>query len=143
MSGVLFDLPHVVEAAERNLGDAGLKSRCQVASGSFFDAVPAGGDAYLLRHIIHDWYDEQATQILKNCRRALHDRAKLLVVEHVILPGNDPAPGKMLDLAMMVLPGGMERTEKQYRQLLAGAGLRLEKIVPTAADVSVIEARPD
>lgn len=142
MSGILFDLPHVVEAAEHNLSAAGLKTRCRTVGGSFFDAVPTGGDAYLLRHIIHDWYDEQSTQILKNCRRAMHDRAKLLVVEHVILPGNDPAPGKMLDLAMMVLPGGMERTEKQYRELFAGAGLRLERIVATAADVSVIEARP-
>ncbi len=110
--------------------------------GSFFETIPAGGDAYLLRHIIHDWYDEQSTQILAGCRRALHDKSRLLVVESVILPGNEPSIGKMLDLAMMVLPGGMERTEVQYRELFAKAGLKLERIVPTDADVSVIEARP-
>ena len=114
----------------------------KLAPGSFFESIPTGGDAYLLRHIIHDWYDEQSTQILKNCRQAMHAKARLLVVESVILPGNEPSVGKMLDLAMMVLPGGMERTEKQYRELFASAGLKLERIVPTAADVSVIEARP-
>jgi SAM-dependent methyltransferase len=142
MSGVLFDLPHVVEAAQGTIRSAGLESRLRTVGGSFFESVPSGGDVYLLRHIIHDWYDEQSTQILRNCRKALRDDARLLVVESVILPGNEPAVGKMLDLAMMVLPGGMERTEKQYRELFARAGFRLDKIVPTAAEVSVIEARP-
>ena len=142
LQGVLFDVPHVVEAAGLNFQDAGLAARCRSVGGSFFEEIPSGGDVYLLRHIIHDWYDQQATQILRNCRRAMHQGAKLLVVESVILPGNEPAIGKMLDLAMMVLPGGMERTETQYRALLAAAGLQLERIVPTAADVSVIEARP-
>jgi hypothetical protein len=142
VQGVLFDLPHVVEAAAPNFQQAGLAARHRNVGGSFFSEIPTGGDVYLLRHIIHDWYDEQATQILCNCRRAMHDGAKLLVVESVILPGNEPAVGKMLDLAMMVLPGGMERTEVQYRELFAAAGLRLDRIVPTAADVSVIEARP-
>jgi len=142
MKGVLFDLAHVVDAAQGNVRAAGLDARVRTVGGSFFEEVPAGGDVYLLRHIIHDWYDEQSTQILANCRKAMRDDARLLVVESVILPGNEPAVGKMLDLAMMVLPGGMERTQKQYRELFAGAGLRLERIVPTAADVSVIEARP-
>lgn len=142
MQGVLFDLPHVVEAAAPHFQKAGLAARQRSVGGSFFTDIPTGGDVYLLRHIIHDWYDEQATQILHNCRRAMHEGAKLLVVESVILPGNEPAVGKMLDLAMMVLPGGMERTEVQYRELLAAAGLRLERVVPTSADVSVIEARP-
>jgi hypothetical protein len=141
MQGVLFDLAHVVEAAQGNIRAAGLDARVRTVGGSFFEAVPAGGDVYLMRHIIHDWYDEQSTQILVNCCKAMRDDSRLLVVESVILPGNEPAIGKMLDLAMMVLPGGMERTEKQYRELFAAAGLRLEKIVPTAADVSVIEAR--
>jgi hypothetical protein len=142
MQGVLFDLPHVVEAAAPHFQKAGLAARQRSVGGSFFTDIPTGGDVYLLRHIIHDWYDEQATQILHNCRRAMHEGAKLLVVESVILPGNEPAVGKMLDLAMMVLPGGMERTEVQYRELLAAAGLRLERVVPTSADVRVIEARP-
>ncbi len=142
MQGMLFDLPHVVQAAAPNFRAAKVDSRVKLAPGSFFESIPTGGDAYLLRHIIHDWYDEQSTQILKNCRQAMHAKARLLVVESVILPGNEPSVGKMLDLAMMVLPGGMERTEKQYRELFASAGLKLERIVPTAADVSVIEARP-
>lgn len=142
MQGILFDLPHVVQAAEANFRTAKVHDRAKLVGGSFFESIPTGGDAYLLRHIIHDWYDEQSTQILANVRRAMHDKARLLVVESVILPGNEPSVGKMLDLAMMVLPGGMERTEEQYRTLFAKVGLRLERIVPTAADVSVIEARP-
>jgi hypothetical protein len=142
MQGILFDLPHVVQAAEPNFRVAKVDARTKLVGGSFFKSIPTGGDAYLLRHIIHDWYDEQSKQILTNCRQAMHAKARLLVVESVILPGNEPSVGKMLDLAMMVLPGGMERTEEQYRTLLGQAGLRLERIVPTAADVSVIEARP-
>jgi hypothetical protein len=142
MQGVLFDLPHVVQAAEANFQAAKVHDRAKLVGGSFFESIPSHGDAYLLRHIIHDWYDEQSTQILTNVRRAMHDKARLLVVESVILPGNEPSVGKMLDLAMMVLPGGMERTEAQYRELFGRAGLRLERIVPTDADVSVIEARP-
>lgn len=141
MHGVLFDLPHVVAAAAPNFQAAGVDSRVKTIGGSFFEQIPAGGDAYLLRHIIHDWYDEQSTQILSTVRRAMQPGARLLIVESVILPGNEPSVGKMLDLVMMVLPGGMERTEEQYRTLLAGAGLQLTKIVPTSADVSVIEAK--
>lgn len=142
MQGVLFDLPHVVQAAQANFCAAGVEPRSRLQGGSFFAEVPSGGDVYLLRHIIHDWYDEQATQILAAVRRAMRPESRLLIVESVIQPGNEPSVGKMLDLVMMVLPGGMERTEVQYRELLTSAGLKLTQIVPTAADVSVIEARP-
>ncbi len=141
MQGMLFDLPHVVEAAAPNFRAAGVDSRVKTVGGSFFEEIPTGGDVYLLRHIIHDWYDEQSTQILSTVRRAMQPGSRLLIVESLILPGNEPSVGKLLDLVMMVLPGGMERTVEQYRTLLAGAGLKLTKIVPTAADVSVIEAR--
>lgn len=142
MQGVLYDLPHVVAAAAERLKAAGLAGRCRTVGGSFFESAPGGGDAYILRHIIHDWNDQQSVQILSCVRRAMSERSKLLVVEHVIQPGNEPATGKYYDLAMMVLPGGMERTEAEYRQLFDASGLRLSRIVPTAADVCVIEALP-
>jgi len=142
MQGVLFDLPHVVAAAAERLQAAGLSARCQTIGGSFFESAPAGGDAYILRHIIHDWTDDQSVQILRCVRQAMSSQARLLVVEHVIQPGNEPAPGKYFDLAMMVLPGGMERTEAEYRRLFDAAGLRLARIIPTSADVCVIEVLP-
>ena len=118
MKGVLFDLPHVVEAATPNFRAPGLDERANRRRQLLRSRFPSGGDVYLLRHIIHDWYDEQSTQILSNCRRAMQPDARLLVVESVILPGNEPSVGKMLDLVMMVLPGGMERTEEQYRDAI-------------------------
>ena len=139
MRGILFDLPSVVERAKANIKAAGLAERCQVAGDNFFEAVTRGADAYLLRHIIHDWDDERATKILQNVHRAISAAGKLLVVESVIPPGNDPSFGKLLDLTMLVIPGGQERTEEEYRALYAAAGFRLTRIVPTTAEVSVIE----
>jgi hypothetical protein len=139
MQGVLFDLPGVVERARTNIEAAGLESRCQVVPGNFFEAVPPGADAYLLRHIIHDWDDDKSLAILRNCRRAMGQGGRLLVVEGVVPPGNEPSVSKFFDLTMMVLPGGMERTEEEYRQLFEAAGFRLAKIVPTRTWVSVIE----
>jgi hypothetical protein len=141
MQGILFDLPTVAERARANLRAARLEDRCQVVAGDFFDSVPAGADAYFLRHIIHDWDDEKSVAILGNCRRAMGDGARLLVVEGIVPPGNEPSVSKFFDLAMLVLPGGMERTEPEYRELFAAAGLRLTRIVPTRTWVSVIEAR--
>ena len=104
--------------------------------------MPPGADAIMMRHIIHDWNDDRALAILRNCRTALPPHGKLLVVEVVIPPGNDPNWGKMLDLNMMVVPGGAERTEAEYRELFATAGFRLTRVVPTIADVSVVEGVP-
>jgi hypothetical protein len=104
--------------------------------------VPAGGDAYLLKHIIHDWNDEHATAILRNCRRTIKPTGKLLVVEIVIPPPGEPSFGRLLDLEMLMICDGKERSEAEYRELFAGAGFRMTRIVPTEAPVSVIEAEP-
>lgn len=140
LRGILFDLPNVAERARPSLAAAGLAERCQAIGGSFFETAPAGADAYFLRHILHDWNDEQCLTILRNIHRASPPHAKLLVVESIIQPGNDPSFAKLLDLTMLVIPGGQERTEAEYRELLARGGFELRRIVPTAADVSVLEA---
>jgi hypothetical protein len=141
MRGFLYDLPGVTERAKGNLLAAGLAERCKVIGGSFFEAVPEGADAYLLRHIIHDWDDEKATTILRNIHKAMGKDGRLLVVEGVIPPGNEPCFGKMLDLTMLTIPGGKERTEEEYRTLYQASGFQLTRIVPTTAEVSVIEGK--
>jgi hypothetical protein len=140
--GVLFDLPHAVVDAPALIQARGLSDRITIQTGSFFDAVPAGGDAYLLSHVIHDWTEDQCLAILANCRKVLGPAGKLLIVEMVIPEGNAPHPGKMLDMMMLVGPGGQERTESEYRALLGKAGFRLTRVVPTASPVSVVEAIP-
>jgi ubiquinone/menaquinone biosynthesis C-methylase UbiE len=140
MRGTLFDLPHVIERAKPNFAAAGLTDRCELIAGSFFDSVPAGADAYFMRHIIHDWDDERLLTILRNCHRAMPAHARLLVVESVIPPGNEPFAGKFLDLVMLMIPGGKERTAEEYKTLFAEAGFQLNRIVPTDSEVSVIEA---
>jgi hypothetical protein len=142
LRGLLFDRPHVVERARPVLEAAGVAGRCAVAGGDFFEAVPRGADAYLLGHILHDWDDAQAGRILDSLRRAMPAGAKLLLVEHVLPEGEGASFGKLLDLHMMVVLGGRERTEAEYRRLLAAHGLRLTRVVPTAGDVSVVEGRP-
>jgi hypothetical protein len=116
--------------------------RCAFVGGDFFDSVPAAGDAYLLRHVVHDWEDREAVAILTRCREAMRADGRILVVETVIPPGNGPCFGKWLDL-MMLLVGGRERTERQYRDLFSAAGLRVTRVVPTAHEVSVIEGVRD
>ena len=140
LRGTLFDLPQVVERARPGISRAASGPRCELRSGSFFESIPPGADAYLLRHIIHDWNDEQAAVILRNCREAMLPESRLLLIETVIPPGNGRSFAKLLDLTMLVIPGGLERTESEYRALLASCGLLLTKIVPTQADVSIIEA---
>ena len=139
MRGVLFDLPHVVERAGKDLEAAGLSGRCEVVGGDFFASIPVEADAYFLRHILHDWDDEKAGLILRNIRKAMPEGARLLVVEYVLPPGDTPSFGKLLDLNMLLLPGGVERNETEFRRLYEGAGFRLTRIVPTAGDLSVIE----
>jgi ubiquinone/menaquinone biosynthesis C-methylase UbiE len=142
LRGILYDLPGVIERARNTITAAGLTERCTLAGGNFFESVPAGADTYMMRHIIHDWDDEKALTILRNVRRVIPPTGRLLVVESVIRPGNDPDFGKLLDLTMLVIPGGMERTEEQYQALYAQAGFALRRIVPTASPVCVIEGAP-
>jgi len=138
--GVVFDLPGVVERTAPIIAAAGLSHRCTARGGSFFEAVPAGADAYLLRHIVHDWDDAKSAQILRRCCEAAAPGAKVLVVESVIPPGDEFHPGKWLDLVMLAVPAGRERTASEYEKLLAAAGLKMSRIVPTKSPVSVIEA---
>lgn len=141
MRGILYDLTGVTERAKANLQAAELADRCQVIGGNFFESIPTGADAYLMRHIIHDWDDDKSTKILQNIHRAISNDGRLLVVEGVILPGNEPSFGKLLDLVMLVIPGGKERTEEEYRKLYEAGGFNLTKIVPTKGEVSVIEGK--
>ncbi len=138
--GILFDLPHIVRDAPALIEARGLSDRVRIQAGSFFESVPNGGDAYLLSHIIHDWSEDQCLAILGNCRRAMPPSSRLLIIEMVLPAGDAPHPGKMLDLMMLVGPGGRERTEREYSQLLRKAGFRLTRVVPTTTPVSIVEA---
>ncbi|MDF0666866.1 MAG: methyltransferase [Nitrospira sp.] len=138
--GILYDLPHVIRDAPTLLRSHGVADRVTIESGSFFDRVPSGHDAYLLSHIIHDWTEAQCLRILGHCRRALAPAGRVLVIEMVLPEGNAPHPGKMLDMMMLVGPGGQERTIPEYRALLDKADLRLTKVVPTESAVSIVEA---
>ena len=140
--GILFDLPHVVRDAPAFIAQRGLTDRIQIETGSFFERVPAGADAYVLSHIIHDWNEEQCLTILGHCRRAMNSSGRLLLVEMVLPDGDTPHPGKMLDMVMLAVPGGEERTAAQYAVLLDKAGFRLTRVVPTASPVSIVEAAP-
>jgi hypothetical protein len=140
--GILFDMPHVVRDAPALLESRGVAKRVTIEAGSFFERVPTGGDAYILSHVIHDWSEEQCLAILGNCRKAMKPTARLLIVEMVLPAGDAPHPGKVLDMVMLVVPGGQERTEAEYAALLKKAGFRLARVVPTASDASVVEAVP-
>lgn len=140
LRGILYDLPHVVRDAPALLQARGVADRATITSGSFFDGVPSGGDAYLLSHIIHDWSEAQCLTILGHCRSAMAPSSRVLIIEMVLPSGNAPHPGKMLDMMMLVGPGGQERTEQEYGTLLGKAGLRLARVVPTASAASVVEA---
>jgi len=140
--GVLFDQPHVVAGAEQVLRAAGVADRCQVVGGNFFEAVPDGGDAYVMKHILHDWEDEQATVILRTCRRAMGPNGELLVIERQIAPPNQGAEGKFADLNMLVGPGGRERTRDEWAALFAAGGYRLMRVTPADVRVSILEGAP-
>ena len=141
MRGVLFDLEHVVAGAWSRIEAMGLNERCTTESGDFFTAVPAGGDAYILKHIIHDWDDDRAVIILRNIRAAMGGRrGRVILLESVLQPGNAPDFGKIIDLEMMTMPGGRERTADEFRGLFASAGFAMTRIVPTASPLSIVEA---
>ena len=138
--GVLYDLPHVVADAPPLLATFGVQDRVTIESGNFFESVPAGHDAYLLSHIIHDWDDGENATILGNVREAMKPDGKLLIVEMVLPEGDEPHMGKMLDMMMLLVPGGEERTPSEYAELLQPNGFRVNRVVPTASAVSVVEA---
>ena len=146
LRGILFDLPHVVANADEVLNRKGVAGRCQIQGGSFFESIPKGGDAYLLKHIVHDWDDPRATAILAGCRNAMASSSTLVVVDHV-LPGRaeegQSLSGFLTDLEMLVrTPGGRERTEEEFCSLFAAAGFELQRVVSTASPLSIVEGRP-
>jgi hypothetical protein len=142
MYGVLFDRPEVIARAQPLLDAAGVADRCEVVGGSFFEAVPEGGDAYLLKYILHDWDNHGSVSILRACRRACAPNAKLLVMERIIAPPNEGLETKISDLNMLVSPNGQERTREEFAELLAAAGFRMEQIVEVDARLSLIESVP-
>ena len=139
--GVLAEVGHVVEGAKPRIAAAGLADRCEAVECDFFKAVPTGGDAYVMKHIIHDWDDERASVILNNIRSAMgNKRGKLLLLETVIPEGPEPHLGKFIDIEMLALPGGKERTAEEFKTLFASSGFELTNIVPTKSPLSVVEA---
>ena len=142
--GILFGIDHVVTGAAPLINAAGVGDRCRVESGDFFRAVPAGGDAYIMKHIIHDWDDERALVILRNIRQRLEGRpqGRLILLDAVVPTDNSPNLGKLIDLEMMLMPGGRERTEPEFASLLDRAGFALTRIVPNESMLCVIEGRP-
>ncbi|MDB5275449.1 MAG: methyltransferase [Ferruginibacter sp.] len=139
VKGILYDTPAIVAEAEKLLKEHGVTGRCETAGGNFFNTVPSEGDAYIMKHIIHDWNDEQCIAILQNCRNAMTAGGKVLVVEMVVPEGNEPSPAKFLDLQMLQYLPGCERTEKEYNELFDKAGLQLTRIIPTMSPFSIIE----
>ena len=139
---MVVDLPHVIEMGKRHIEERGLSARCDLVTGDFFESVPQGADAYILKWVLHDWDDEHSTTILKNCRRAMSPNGKLCIIEAVIPAGNQPFLHKFMDLNMLVMTGGRERTEVEYRALFAAAGFTLTRIAPTPTEISVMEGVP-
>jgi hypothetical protein len=141
MTGILFDLAEVIQRRGQT-AEAAVEARYKAIAGNVFESVPEGADAYLVKNVLHDWDDASALTILQNCRRAMKDRAKLLVIEMVLQEGAPEPIGNLLDLNMLVMSGGRERTATEYRRLFEKVGFRLKGITPTTAPVSVIEGTP-
>ncbi|HZO14996.1 MAG TPA: methyltransferase [Polyangiaceae bacterium] len=146
LRGIVFDQPHVAERAEKEIAGHGLADRCRAVGGDFFDDVPSGADAYLLKHVIHDWDDERAVAILRNCGRAMGSKGTLLILEGVYPPRIDASPecrgAAANDVNMLVNTGGRQRSEAEFHALYQAAGFRLTRIVPTPVRICVIEGSP-
>jgi len=138
--GVVLDLPHVIELGRQHIQEQDLGARCDLIAGDFFERVPEGGDVYILKWVIHDWDDERSIAILKSCHRSMPPTAKLLVIEAVIPVGNQPFLHKFMDLNMLVMTGGRERTAAEYRALFEAAGFHLNRIISTPMEVAVLES---
>ena len=142
LHGLLYDQPQVVASAASSgfVSAPGVRERCEIAGGSFFDGVPAGADAYLMKYIIHDWDDAKCARILGHCRDAMAPGGRVLVADRVIRPGNGADWSKLLDINMLVGPGGLERTRAEFAALFANAGLKLLKVHATRSPLSILEA---
>ncbi|WP_251069545.1 methyltransferase [Streptomyces sp. ISL-96] len=138
LHGVLYEQDAVLQ--QHQLDDEAIAGRWETAEGNFFDVAPTGGDIYVLKRVLHDWSDDDSLRILQAVRKAMSDQARLLVVDAVVPPGNDPHPAKLYDVAMMTIFDGKERTEPEFKELLAAAGLRLVRVIPTPGTVSILEA---
>jgi hypothetical protein len=141
MRGTLLEMPNVVEGAKSGPLKPML-DRCSFASCDIFSGALPAADAYIMKHIIHDWPDDKCVQILKACRKSVNPDGKLLVVDSVIQPGNNFEPGKFLDIQMLIFPGGRERTESQFRDIFNASGWKLTRLIPTAAAESIVEGVP-
>jgi hypothetical protein len=141
LRGTLYEIPSVIEGAKPGPLTP-VMDRCTLMGGDMLASIPPGYDAYMMKHIIHDWADEPSIKILRGCRAGVNAGGKLLVIDHVIQSGNDFDPGKFLDLEMLIFPGGLERTEAQFRDLFAASGWRLNRIIPTPAGISIVEGVP-
>jgi len=138
--GVLFDMPTVLEGAPAMAERYGVKDRVEIVEGDFFSEIPVKADIYMLKHIIHDWYEDNCQKILQNIRANMPDDGKVLIIEAVIPEGNEPHFGKIIDLEMLMTPGGVERTPSEFEQLLADSGFKMNRIIPTMGPMSIIEA---
>jgi hypothetical protein len=142
LSGVILDLELAGPGARHALAEAGVAARGTFVAGDFFTSIPRGGDVYLLKSVLHNWDDAAAVRILRGCRQAMTGDARLLVIERVIPPGNAPAEAKLFDINMLVVIGGRERTEREYRALFAAAGLSLTRVIPTDLPLNLVEGTP-
>jgi len=140
LGGILFDRPASIAAARRI--DVGRMPRLELVEGDFFKAVPQGADVYVIKKVIHDWNDEQSISILRNCRKVIPAHGRVLIAETIVPPGNEPHQIKLIDVTMLAVTGGRERTEAEYAQLLGAAGFALERVIPTREAISLIEGRP-
>jgi hypothetical protein len=139
--GILADVGHVMEGAKPRIAAAGLSNRCDAVAIDFFTSVPAGGDAYIMKHIIHDWDDERASLILRNIATAMGgNRGKVILLEAVLRGAGEPDLGKLLDIEMLAMPGGRERSADEFKALFARSGFEMTKVVPTKSPLSVVEA---
>jgi len=141
-SGVLLDSAEVTAGARPNIEAAGIANRCEVVAGNFFKEVPSGGDAYVMKWIIHDWNDEQSITILRNIRKQIALGGRVIIFDTVVPETMEPDFSKFFDLNMMVMTGGKERTSKEFEQLMKAAGFRLIRIIPTATPTAIIEGEP-
>ncbi len=142
MQGKLFDLRAADEAAISIMEKQGVRKRCELVPGNFFRSAPGGGDAYIFKRVIHDWDDDNALAILKVCHKAMSDKSRLLIIERLITIGNEPSFGKLVDISMLTISGGLERSEPEFRMIIERAGFKITNIIQTRCPLSIIEAMP-